>query len=117
MNSLSWLIYIINVIPNVTTAIIFFSLTVFFISGAASLVMQFGSYHTDSIRERGHKLIKVPIICGFVLLLTAFVPGKEALYMIAASETGEVVANSEEGKELISDLKQVLKAQLEKMKE
>lgn len=50
---------------------------------------------------------------GFLQLI----PSKETLYMIAASEAGEMVVTSDEGKEVISDLKEILKTQLQKLKD
>lgn len=51
----------------------------------------------------------------FAFFLTS-IPSKDTLYMIAASEAGEVVINSEEGKKIMSDVKEIIDIQLEKLK-
>ena len=53
----------------------------------------------------------------FFVFLSAIIPSKETIYLIAGSESAEFVVTSEEGKEILSDIKDVIRAQLVQLKQ
>ena len=53
----------------------------------------------------------------FGVLLAVFVPSKDTIYLMAASEAGEMVVNTPEAKEIMGDLKEILQIQLQKLKQ
>lgn len=81
MNNLSWLLYIADVIGNLGPA--------FVILGCVTIVVAFLALLITE-GESGVKGIIISIIVGVILLVTAaFIPSKETVYAIAASEMGE----------------------------
>lgn len=56
-------------------------------------------------------------VTGVLLVFLALIPSKETFYLIVASEAGETVVNSPDAKELMKDVREVLDAQLEKLKQ
>jgi hypothetical protein len=59
----------------------------------------------------------IPWIFVFSMVVAAFIPSSTTVYMIATSEAGEMVVNTPEAKEIMSDLKEILNIQLDKLKE
>ena len=128
MNALSWFIYFADVLPNVTTAagfVLFWMIfaiagaTVFRVIAQSLSDKDLGPSKEDA--ERIRKLSKTLFAWAFVITaistsLWVLLPSKEALYMIAASEAGETVVSSPEGKEILQDLREVLDAQLQALK-
>jgi hypothetical protein len=53
-------------------------------------------------------------ITAFILL--SLIPSKETIYLVAGSEAAETVVTSETGQEVMSDLKEILKIQLDNLK-
>lgn len=71
--------------------------------------------------EVSHKNLKifsiVSMVFGFVFFLTSvFLPSKQTMYMIAASELGETVVTSEEGREIYTELKSIIMENLRSTK-
>ena len=57
-------------------------------------------------------------LIGFsLLLLSALIPGKDTIYMMAGSEFGEHAAQTERGQELVDRINEVIDAQLERLAE
>jgi len=119
VNNLSWLIYIAEVVPNLGSFCVFLAV----VSGClVVLIMVVTVLTIVDEDETARKFLKikpikfVPIFFLFVSTGSILTPSKEALYLIAASEAGEVAVTSPEGQEILNDLQQVLKAQLEALK-
>lgn len=97
MNSLSWIIYLSDVLPGMATGVCA-------VSSAGALVSAavFGAF--VGIKSDGHdvsdKAFKITGTLAPVLivlaLLTNLVPSKETFYLIAGSEAGETVLTSPE---------------------
>lgn len=51
-----------------------------------------------------------------VVFLLVIIPSKETFYMIVASEAGETIVKTPEAQELMKDVREVLDAQIEKLK-
>lgn len=121
MNDLSWFIYLADVLPSLATGI---GVSFFFISVGFSLlsIVLFITYF-DSV-DKHHQWPEINKIFPFkypigsviavffslmILLASNLIPSTKTIYMIAASEAGEAVVKSEEGQEMINDLKLIIK--------
>ena len=120
MNSLSWLLYFADVLPNLAhTAgfVLFFGCFAFLISASGHTVASTAPDVPDNIKAFAGSFIKKSVL---VLVLAAvpylFIPSKETFYLIAGSEAGEYVVTTPEAKEILGDIKDVIKAQLEDLK-
>lgn len=120
MNNLSWFLYFGDVFGNVSlvfglAAGLTFSYVAFWFIATAM--------HNDSHERRYDKVFKqYPSFWYFTpvfvfAIMSAIFPSKETIYMIAASETAEMVITSEDGQEMINDVKNVIKLQLKKLQE
>jgi len=89
MNSLSWLLYIAGVVGNLGGVLIFFTIVLSLVSLVIAIV------YCDDYTEGRAKGFKIAgLMAGgavFCIFLAAFVPSKETVYAIAASEMGEEV--------------------------
>lgn len=57
------------------------------------------------------------LIWGVILVVfSSLLPSKEAVYLIAGSEAGEAVVTSDTGQEILDDIQQVIKHQLQQLK-
>lgn len=129
MNTLSFMLYLAGILPGVS-----FALTLILSLGwigylAYSLVARMWGNDIDSwnsaetlkakarARERQMLPSKGWIAASAISLgVLLLIPPKDTLYFIVASEVGEVVVATPEAKQVISDLQEILKIQLEKAK-
>lgn len=122
MNSLSWFVYLAEVIPSIGNLLGFVSVAALII-GAILLIIFLIALGESHIR-RDKVLVKgltTGLICLFVFsfffgILGILIPSKDTIYMIAGSEAGEMVVTSETGQEMISDIHEVIKHQLDRLK-
>lgn len=117
MNSLSWLLYLADIIGNFQNLLIGFS----FAFGVCTIAWLFAkvigeTYDDDSARSFANTMKWSPVSFFLVSVLATVLPSKEALYLIAGSEAGEAVVNSQEGKEILSNISEVIKHQLNQLK-
>lgn len=112
MNSLSWMIYLAEVVgsfKNLLIAIAVISaigipcFTIFFGMAADVGDMEEGSY------KKPLRFIWLPLVAGLIASLT---PSTKAVYLIAASEAGETVIKSPEAVEMFNDLKTIIRQKL-----
>lgn len=129
MNNLSILLYASDTVYRMTVLCWFLLImgwAVYLVHKGATKIWAQDIWRTDDadVKERKLTIRKMSILPNkgwiigsiiFAFLLTS-VPSKDTLYMIAASEAGEVVINSEEGKKIMSDVKEIINIQLEKLK-
>lgn len=124
MNNLSFILYLSEVLPNVgvvATIVLVISATASIIFFLFKTLITLDSPRNDASALRYityySKTLKVFAITAIIAcVLVVFIPSKEAVYLIAASEAGEMVVTSETGKELLSDISEVLDAQLQSLK-
>lgn len=134
MNSLSWFIYIASVAPGLATIIGSFGFVSAFVLFACSLLSFLGAKdnlddYTKKYRPekygRAKKVLderlwlpskKLVFASIFAIILATLIPTKETLYLIAGSEATEYVVTSEEGQEILGDIKDVIKHQLNTLK-
>jgi hypothetical protein len=116
LNSLSWFLYLADVVSN-------FSFV--FGAGAAALfalsALFIMFYYLDDSVGRGYGPNKTGFfypklfaVMGLVFAIAAaFIPSKSTMYMIAGSQIGETVITSQEGKEILSKMKDRILYELE----
>lgn len=113
MNDLSWLIYLADVVSNLSTTLTWFgalsvAITVLLVivGFARGDVYPFRSDKikaaAEDIKNKLHRYaLKVPlIVIPIVLIVYTLVPERQTIMMIAASEFGEEIATSAEAKDL-----------------
>lgn len=119
MNDLSLFFYLAEVIPRLGG--VSFALLLLTSGLIVSVLTAYMESQTDANRGEEKSPYKIFSCLGFLwlLFLTAFVltPSKETIYFIAASEAGEMVVNTPQAQELMSDLKEILDIQLNKLKQ
>lgn len=110
MNNLSWLLYLSDVLPSLSIGLSNICLILEMIFGIATL-MFWVIYLGDS-----NLPIKVPITLSCLLVFTMFfglasnlIPSRQTILLIAASEMSEQVVKSQDGQEIMNNLKQILK--------
>ena len=120
MNSLSWLLYFADVLPGISTTagfILTLATLVFFATAIGYNIANLDESVTEDTRKFANRLFRNNI---FVMVIAAipflFIPSKETFYLIAGSEAGEYVVTTPDGKEILGDIKDVIKAQLEDLK-
>lgn len=111
MNSLSWIIYAANVLPNIKSmlsALMFFT--------GLCVVVSFASMMAEREAKYLKHLFRWLFVTVMLGLTAAIIPSSETIYMIAASQAGELVVNTPEAQEVANDLYEILKQQLEELK-
>lgn len=105
MNSLSWLIYFADVLPNISSSVKLIGWTIFTLVLIVLLILAGVLLENNLTSEenaevtRGFRKMCYLLIFSLVLLVSAsLLPSKETIYAIAVSETGEKVLQSEWGK-------------------
>ena len=127
MNKLSWFLYLADIVPDMLLPIlvpitllgILISPMVFI--GVIWLANENeGTYAKDRAEAYYNRVVYHAkwIIPLFLIIhtLNVLIPSRETIYLIAGSEVGEVVANSPEAKEILNDVKAVIKEQLKGMR-
>ena len=110
MNSLSWFLYLAEVVPNIGVASIFYLCIVGFV-GSFLLAFMAEELGPENLPIKTH----IALLVGAVLL-AVLTPSKQTIYLIAGSEAGEYVVTSPEGQEIINDIKAIIKSQIEELK-
>lgn len=117
MNNLSWFLYFAEMADRVVgmaVLVSFIACFVWFITPPKG-VEPFSSKHSRPFM--GWHRAKPLVILSCVLILAAFlISSKETIYLIAGSEGAEAVVTSQEGKEILSDIKDVIRHQLDSLK-
>lgn len=114
MNNLSLMIYLAEVCGRIQNASGF----IFFMSAMLGTIAMCFLWAFHLIEEEGRRST-ILIITGiwlFVSLLSGAIagltPSQKTLYLIAASEAGEMVVKSDETQEMLGDLKAIIKNRL-----
>ena len=121
MNALSWFLYFADVTGNLRGLLLLFTV----VGGVASIMAFFGwlmqrdLYGADSVTANtlgsiSFKLAPVVVVCA---ILSALMPSKETIYLIAGSEAGETIVASPQGQEILNDVQEVIRYQLSQLKD
>lgn len=127
MNNLSWFLYFADVLPNAAgaSAAIGIITTCFAVAGTfvtAAVADDAATCFDKERRADGKKRLKnkeylwplkflwlsIPLI-----IVSAFVPSRETIYLIAGSEAGQMAIESETGQALIDEIQLVIERQLD----
>jgi hypothetical protein len=117
MNSLSWLIYFAEVFGSLKFFILAFSILC--LAGLFSRMLWVIRYNSDnreySAMYKGRPDVKnyknnflYFVFCAVGILISSFVPSKQTIYLIAASEIGEQAVNSQIGQKVQTIINQKL---------
>lgn len=115
MNSLSLLIYAVELITNVgtlATTLLVISIIVFLFTCLCWFIVQ--NFHRDHVYDQWNAIWRWIIQNAFwtailMTLLVVFVPSRQTTIMIAASEVAEIVIKTEEAKEVMNGAKGAMK--------
>ena len=117
MNSLSWFLYLADVIGNVQGVLVTLSVILTMATFPWLICKLIGD---DSYNKKEKEIAKafsfVPWLALAAATLAAIIPSKETIYLIAGSEAGEAVVASETGQEILNDIKEVIQHQLSELK-
>lgn len=118
MNNLSWFLYLADVLPSFARALTVCSFMIVLVIGVGTfflLCCRFDAkqkQNGDDVKEiNAYLKCTIPLLIVFSILwtLSFFVPSRQTIYMIAASESGEMIVNTPEAKEIFIDLRQIIK--------
>lgn len=112
MNNLSWMIYLAEIIGNVQG--LFTAIAIIGSILIVAMAFVFALMEADDVAQSGlwKKPLKfIPIVTISAMIAVA-APSSRAIYMIAASEAGETVVTSPEAREMLGDLKEVIRRKL-----
>ncbi len=125
MNSLSWFLYLADVIGNVqgllvaTSVLSGIGLSLWLLFGLLSIDSDFDvekdvkrSRMTDH-RKNVFRYLWLPVVFAFA---SSIIPSRDTIYLIAGSEAGEAVVTSEAGQEILNDIQEVIRYQLGELK-
>lgn len=124
MNSLSWFLYIADVVSGLGVGMCAFGTISLLLGGLFTIPGYLcpwdGEHRFEHIKEQKKPytwLAPRLVIVGITLILiSAFIPSKQTMYQIAASEMGEIIVTSDEAKEVFSELKVTVMDQLRAMR-
>lgn len=116
MNSLSWFIYVADMLPNLAAITLTLG-----VSGLTLYVIVYIIRASINVDELPANRLPYPSLgwaCLTIglIVLQALIPSKTTLYSILAVELGEEVLTSEVGQELLTDVREVIQFQLEELK-
>jgi hypothetical protein len=116
MNNLSMLIYIANVCESLNSALTGFFAVFMMLTGALSIITVLAFIEDEpEVAEQTKKwAIKSGIVLGIVAAIGTFVPNKNTVMMIAASEYAEKFVKSEQAQQVIDPSIKLLHAWIEK---
>ena len=124
MNNLSWMLYAADTLPRFADLLFGFAGLVMLFLVVVVITKEVGyaesrglhtshpDYYPEPSEPPRRFFVKVFSTCIIVLLLSALIPSKETVYLIAGSEAGEMVLETPESQEILDDIHKVIKHQL-----
>lgn len=109
MNSLSWFLYLADVVGNLSGAIVAIAIILIISS-------LFGAFFYVAANERKPPMYFAWCFTGAsaMLFLASFLPSKNTMYAIAASELGQKAVESELGGKALKAVEQWIEGQVKK---
>lgn len=107
MNSISWLIYLSNVVSNIGPVIVVFGVSML----VASVVTVFAETHKNDLFRLSYG-VKYFVVAFTAFCIAAFVPSQKTVLMIAASEAASAAVQSEIGQNSLNLLNEEIKKRL-----
>lgn len=108
MNNLSLFLYLAEVSNNLSGLLAFVSFMAMLATSLAGIIA-------------AHGVLKprwpiIGAVAALVLgIIAALLPSKETMYLIAGSEAGEMVVQSEQGQQILDNINKTINTQLEKL--
>src|SRR5690348_6805855 len=103
MNSLSWFLYLCDILGNIQKAC-FIIVTIGGFGGGVVTAILWGNWsdYSDSMKKPTRFTTWWLLFIVFISIFTSLIPSKQTMYMIAASEAVQRAAlNTAEGQEMI----------------
>lgn len=121
MNDLSWFLYLADVLPTASVWLGILFVPTGVIGAILVVCTMICAASTGEDEIRAGKVMKpfavsLPILSAIFLLVSILIPSKETIYLIAGSEAGQYVVESETGQEILTDIKSIIKQQLSSLK-
>ena len=114
MNSLSWLIYFGDVVGQFRVLLLILLIMSLFFAGCATLSLAITEGETFGWYKRVFlRMVMAPVLFAVAWIV---IPSKQTLYMIAASEVGQMVYEKPTAQEFLGDVKDILGAELKRLK-
>jgi hypothetical protein len=118
MNMLTLVIYLADVIPNVSKIIGLLTVALTIVTCVWTVGV---AVHNDCQYYKTEKapyppVTKLIVLCTILGLIFAIIPGRQTILLMAGSQFGEQVVTSPEAKQLFSDIQQVIHDQLDQYK-
>jgi len=111
MNSLSILIYLADILPNLSVLSVILGVVLFFIGLVCCLA--FADTEPGSEKDNYSKWLKTSLLSWLTcLLIFVFTPEEKTIYLIAASEIAEEVVISPQGQSVLNKLDTIMKGSL-----
>lgn len=113
MNSISWFLYLAEVLGRLGTfsSIVAF-MGVFFIGGVTVVLLICNAEARESKKPENiwgpRYFIPMYIIWSLFVLIAIITPSKDTFYLIAGSEITEVVVNTPEAKEVLNETREAI---------
>jgi hypothetical protein len=118
MNSLSWFLYLADTLPNIGGFAIFIAILFGFVS--TLYVVAKGLANSGDNDAKAFVSVPVvgysPLIFVLAVFVAILIPSKDTIYLIAGSEAGQFVVETPEAQEILNDVKDIIRLQLEDMK-
>lgn len=109
MNTLSWFLYLADVLPSLSGALGVASVLILVVGGIGVCDL---SYVKDCATEKAYirgYMKTVPLML-FLLFLSFLIPSKDTIYMIAVSEVGEEALKTEMAHDLYNFMEELVKS-------
>jgi len=118
MNSLSWSIYVIQILGSLDIFLSWLAGFLFFTGGVAFVIRIVTADAKDADAQQIHakmmRYVKWAISCGFVVaFINVVVPDRNTMLLIAASQIGERVVSSEAVQNVVDPSVDLLKTWIE----
>lgn len=113
MNTLSWFFYLASVVPSLSALCVLLGLLLLGINLFFQVFYFFETNNTRKVEDTVWTFkFRIPLIAFSMFMVAVLTPSEKTIYMIAASEIGEEVVQSQEAKELYDDLRSIIKGYL-----
>lgn len=120
MNNLSLLVYLAEIIPNLSIAlaltavatVILYLIKVFNVADNNNNVKNYSRIYPDLRAMQSPSMTPTIVMVVCFVLLAILLPSKSTIYLIAGSEAGETVVKSPEAQEIMNDIQTIIKQQI-----
>lgn len=114
MNNLSWFLYFAEIIPGLGALAGVVAFLIALLGGVGFAFWTVLWLDKEAPRPYyGWYFLSLILFC----IVSIAIPSKETIYLIAGSEIGEYAVQTPEAQEIMNDIHEVIKAQLQKLKE